>query len=234
MCLRLNFVVEGQTEERFVNTVLRDHFANQSIVTAAHCVTTKRDRRAEHLRHRGGLTTYAHARDDIRRWVQEDTSRNARFTTMFDLYGLPTDFPRYADAAEAPDPYLRVEILETALSEDIGDRRFIPYIQLHEFEALLFANPQRLDTQFPDCSSEIQQLVETAQELGSPELVDDGPSTAPSKRITAAIPEYGSRKASAGPIVVAKIGLPELRSQCRHFREWLRRLCAAFEGLRGS
>ena len=103
MCLRLNFVVEGQTEERFVNTVLRYHFADQSIATAAHCVTTRRDRRAKHLKHRGGLTTYAHARDDIRRLIQEDHSGNARFTTMFDLYGLPTDFPRYADAAEASD-----------------------------------------------------------------------------------------------------------------------------------
>ena len=227
MFLRLNFVVEGQTEETFVNTVLRNHFANQSIATAAHRVTTRRERRIEHLKHRGGLTTYAHARDDIRRWVRQDGGGDARFTTMFDLYGLPIDFPRYADAAAASDPYARVEILETALSEDIGDWRFIPYIQLHEFEALLFADPQQLDTQFPDCRSEIQLLVETAQRLGSPELVDDGPASAPSKRITAAIPEYGSRKSSAGPIVAAKIGLPILRSRCPHFREWLRRLTQA-------
>ena len=227
MYLRLHFIVEGQTEERFVNTVLRDHFADQSIVAVAHCVTTRRERRTEHLRHRGGLATYKHARDDIHRWVQEDSNRNARFTTMFDLYGLPTDFPRYADAAEVSDPYARVEILGTAMREAIGDRRFIPYIQLHEFEALLFANPQKLDTQFLDRPSALQQLVETAKELGSPELVDDGPTAAPSKRITAAIPEYESRKASAGPIVAAKIGLPELQSQCRHFREWLERLTAA-------
>ena len=218
MCVRLNFIVEGQTEERFVNTVLRDHFADQSVVAVAHCVTTRRDHRAKHLKHRGGLTTYRHARDDIHRWLQEDSSGNARFTTMFDLYGLPTDFPRYADAARVSDPYERVEILETALSEAIGDRRFIPYIQLHEFEALLFADPQQLETQFLDRPSEIQQLIETAKRLGSPELVDDGPTTAPSKRITAAIPDYRSRKASAGPIVAAKIGLQVLQSQCRHFR----------------
>ena len=145
---------------------------------------------------------------------------------MFDLYGLPTDFPRYADAAEVSDPYARVEILEAAMSESIGDIRFIPYIQLHEFEALLFTDPQKLDTQFLDCQSALLQLVETARTLGPPELVDDGPTTAPSKRITAVIPEYASRKASAGPIVAAKIGLPELQSQCRHFREWLERLTA--------
>lgn len=59
MSFRLNFIVEGRTEERFVNMVLRDHFADQSILTAAHCVTTRRHRRAHHLRHRGGLTTYS-------------------------------------------------------------------------------------------------------------------------------------------------------------------------------
>lgn len=63
MGLRLNFIVEGQTEERFVNMVLRNHFAVQSIVAVAHCVTTRRDRRARHVKYRGGLTTYRHARD---------------------------------------------------------------------------------------------------------------------------------------------------------------------------
>ena len=227
MCLRLNFIVEGQTEERFVNTVLSSHFANQSIVAVAHCVTTRRDRRARHIKYRGGLTTYRHAHDDIRRWVREDGSANARFTTMFDLYGLPTDFPGYADAARESEPYARVEILETALSKAIGDRRFVPYIQLHEFEALLFSDLEKLGTQFPERLAEIQRLVETATVPGSPELVNDGSTTAPSKRITAAIPEYASRKASAGPIVAAKIGLPVLQSRCWHFREWIERLAGA-------
>jgi len=228
MSLRLNFIVEGQTEERFVNIVLRDYFADRSVVAAARCVTTRRHRRAHHLRHRGGLTTYRHALDDIRRWMRGDRSGSARFTTMFDLYGLPTDFPRYPAAAEVSDPYARVEILEEALGEAVGDGRFIPYIQLHEFEALLFSDPQKLDTQFPDHGSEIRGLVKTATGFRSPELVDDGPTTAPSKRIAAAIPEYARRKASAGPIVAAKIGLPVLQSRCRHSRRLFRPLADAW------
>ena len=224
MYLRLHFVVEGQTEETFANTVLREHFAHQEIVTAAHCVTTRRQRGATY---RGGLVTYRHARDDIRRWAAEDQNRDARFTTMFDLYRLPNDFPGHAAAAKAADPYARVDILEAALREDIGDWRFIPYIQLHEFEALLFADPQRLDTQFPDRPSAIRRLVATAEQFDSPELVNDEPTTAPSKRIMAELPEYAGRKASAGPIVARQIGLPTLQSKCRHFREWLERLTAA-------
>ena len=86
----------------------------------------------QHLKHRGGLTTFKHARGDIHRWLHEDSSGNARFTTMFDLYGLPADFPRYAAAAKVSDPYERIEILETALSEAIGDRRFIPHIGVND------------------------------------------------------------------------------------------------------
>ena len=60
---------------------------------------------------------------------------------MFDLYALPADFPGYAEARREVDPYGKVRILEDALGNDIADRRFIPYIQLHEFEALILADP---------------------------------------------------------------------------------------------
>ena len=114
--------------------------------------------------------------------------------------------------------------MEDALSGEISDSRFIPYIQLHEFEALLLSNPQKLDSQFFDRSAEIQRLVEMVSEFDSPELVNDGDDTAPSKRITDEIPEYEKTKASAGPIVAEKIGLSTLRSTCEHFGKWLGRL----------
>ncbi len=56
---RINFIVEGQTEEVFVNTVLQSYFAPLSISTAARCITTQQNRRAPHIMHRGGLSTYA-------------------------------------------------------------------------------------------------------------------------------------------------------------------------------
>lgn len=73
------------------------------------------------------------ARGDIRQWLKEDGASDARFTIMFDLYGLPTDFPGYEDAKGESDPHRRVSALEQALGRDISDPRFIPYLQLHEF-----------------------------------------------------------------------------------------------------
>ena len=221
MSIRLNFTVEGQTEETFINRLLKPHLAYRSVWASARCVLTGRKRRVEH---RGGMTTYQHARNDIARWMLEDQNPDARFTTMFDLYALPSDFPGYQDSLNASDPYGRVSVLEDALREDLDDRRFIPYIQLHEFETLLLADPQKLDSQFYDRELEIENLVKIVCEFTSPELIDDGPDTAPSKRIIAEIPEYDGMKVSAGPIVAERIGLPTLRAKCEHFSGWLDRL----------
>ena len=221
MAVRLHFIVEGQTEETFVNRTLCPHLANLSIWVRARCVMTSRKRG---VRHRGGIRNYAQAKRDINAWMMEDQNPDARFTTMFDLYGLPRDFPGFQDAARRPDPYERVSILEDALSEGISDSRFIPYLQLHEFETLLLSDPQKLDSQFYDRSVGIRRLVEVASDFESPERINDGINTAPSKRIADEIPEYGRMKASAGPIVAEKIGLPTLRLKCEHFGDWLGKL----------
>ncbi len=221
MNMRLNFIVEGQTEETFVNQVLRPHLETFSILCSTRCVMTSRKRG---VKHRGGITNYDLPMKDINAWMREDKNPDVRFTTMFDLYGLPQDFPGYGDAAGLTDAYERVGVLEDALSEDISDPRFVPYIQLHEFEALLFSDPRKLETQFDDRDDEVNRLVMTASAFDSPELIDDGKDTSPSKRLIGEIPEYGRMKASAGPIVAGKIGLSVLRSKCKHFGAWLERL----------
>ena len=156
--------------------------------------------------------------------TKQEQSDGVRFTTMFDLYQLPNDFPGYEDAALHADPYLRVEALEDALANDISDPRLIPYIQLHEFEALLLSDPGKLKSQFDGSADAIARLATMAARFPSPEHINDGSTTAPSKRIISALPEYDGRKASAGPIVAEKIGLPTLRSKCAHFAEWLGKL----------
>ena len=219
MAIRLHFIVEGQTEETFANKLLGPHLEEFSVWLKARCVTTKRERG---LKYRGGVANYAQAKNDINDWLRQDQSSDARFTTMFDLYALPNDFPGYADAAGASSPYDRVRILEDALRHDISDWRFIPYIQLHEFEALLLSNPQKLESLFYERSAEIYKLIAMAGQFASPELINDGVNTAPSKQIVTEIPRY--KKAYAGPSVAESIGLPTLRSKCEHFGAWLGRL----------
>lgn len=192
--LRLHITAEGQTEERFVKEVLAPHLGEHGVWADARCVLTSKEKRAG-VEYRGGFrrsTPYRTVKADICAWMKEDQGSDAFFTTMFDLYALPNDFPGYAQASRESDPYDRVSHLENALQEDItnelNDRRFVPYVQLHEFEALVLADPQKLDCEFLEHGKPIRRLVEMLSEVGgNPELIDDGEETAPSKRIVSEI-----------------------------------------------
>lgn len=215
--IRLHITAEGQTEQRFAKMVLAPHLCPFQITVDARCVLTSRNKR-QGKEYRGGLVSYAKAKEDIQRWLKEDNHPECRFTTMFDLYALPQDFPGYGEAQKLSDAYQKVAMLEARLKEDIGDERFLPYIQLHEFEALILADPQQLDWEYLEHDAAIAGLISMVGDE-NPELINNSPETAPSKRILAAIPEYD--KATAGPAVAEKIGIPTLREKCSHFREWL-------------
>ena len=217
--IRLHVTAEGQTEKKFVDVLLAPHLAQYGVYADARCVLTSKDRRAA-KEYRGGLVSYQKALADIETWMKEDGSTDCRFTTMFDLYALPSDFPDYAGSKQF-EPYARVAALEKAFKSAIHDHRFLPYLQIHEFEALLLADPAKLDWEYLEYERAIRNLIDMVNEQ-NPELIDDGPETAPSKRILREIPEYD--KATAGVSVAAYIGLPTLRKNCRHFDEWVTQL----------
>lgn len=219
--IRLNIIAEGQTEETFVNQVLREPLSAIEIFVSVRCVETSRDKKRRQI-YRGGLLEYDKARKDLLRWMKEDQKPDAWFTTMFDLYKLPKEFPDFETAMKQVNPMNRVVALETAFSKDISHQRFLPYIQLHEFEALLLADPSKFDWEFLEHEEAIKRLIALSASYKSPELIDDGVDTAPSKRIIKEIPEYQGLKASVGPLVASKIGLSVLRDKCPHFDSWLK------------
>lgn len=220
--VRLHITAEGQAEEGFVKFVITNHLGYHSVSTDVRLVFSGRRRRKTF---RGGmLASYQRIRNDMMRWMKEDHNPDARFTTLFDLYALPHDFPGFDAAKHHTDPYLRIAELENALAVDIGDNRFVPYIQLHEFEALLLADPVHFGGQFPESGNKIDALVSLSAGFKSRELINDGKTTAPSKRIIAVIPEYEGSKASAGPSIAKSIGLAKMRAKCPRFNEWVTKL----------
>ncbi len=138
---RVNVIVEGQTEETFVRDLLAHEFGFKNIFFIARCIETSRKKSRKF---RGGLLNYPKTKNDIVRWLKQDDT--AIVTTMFDFYGLPDDFPGMNELAKFSSPYDIVNHLELELKKDIdfGDR-FIPYIQLHEFEGLLFSDIEKID-----------------------------------------------------------------------------------------
>src|SRR5262249_30688110 len=152
----------------------------------------------------------------------EDRSADARFSMMVDLYSLPDDFPGYPAGRALADPYERAYYLEQALAQELSDPRFLPYLQVHEFEALVLSAPQQIGLLIEGRGREIQDLIEECQDFPNPERINDGQHTHPKARIQKHLPEYDENV--HGPLITEVIGLPTLRVQCPHFGEWLARL----------
>ena len=164
-------------------------------------------------------------RDDIlRKIAQEQGKADVYFTTMIDLYAIDTNSPGFVEAEKLRHlPEKRVEALEQAFAADIAYWRFIPYIQLHEYEAYLFSDPTQFRLYYPRHEHAIKNLLSVAN-AHAPERINDGPTTAPSKRIIAQLPGYERAKTVVGPEVAELIGLEVIRSKCPHFAAWLTRL----------
>jgi hypothetical protein len=219
--LWLYIVVEGQTEQTFVDTVLGPHLLAQGIIASGKLVA----RRRGGVFYRGGVTNFPPVANTIRNLTKEHSRRaGVFFSTMLDLYKYPTDAPGWEEAKSLAPPRRRAEHLQAALGEHISDPRFVPYIQLHEYEALLFTDPKCLELHFPNHSDAIQRLMAVAGQFSSPEDINDSEQTAPSKRIMVELPGYEDLKTTAGPQTAELIGLPAIRAKCPHFNAWVERL----------
>jgi hypothetical protein len=154
---------------------------------------------------------------------------------MFDYYAMPESWPGRAES-KTLHWQQRASCVETAILQDItatlgnnfNPEQLIPYVQLHEFEALVFSEVKTMAAVVAPLHSSnsekalIQKFQAILDEKGFPEAINDSYSTCPSRRIQAIVNGY--RKRSNGPIITQKIGLPTLRERCQHFAEWVLKL----------
>jgi hypothetical protein len=218
--VRLHLLVEGQTELEFANKVLTPHLAASGVYLAAQAVETSR--RAEGGKRSGG-GYWRKWRADLERLTKSMPGSDVRFSTLFDLYRLPEDFPGISELLSVRDTVRRAELAERGIAEAVGDRRLIPYVQRHEFEALVLTALEELRS-IVDHPQDRVGLEALVREVGgaAPEDINDGPLSAPSKRLLRAVPSY--QKPLHGPLVLQEAGLQKVRSRCERFSAWLERL----------
>ncbi|MDX9709435.1 MAG: DUF4276 family protein [Trichloromonas sp.] len=216
--LRLYITTEGQAERKFADDVLRPHLAAFNIEVKTRVVLTNRK-----LGKRGGILDFDKIRDDLWRLMREDRQPEARFTTMVDLYALPGEFPGWLEAQRKSLPEERVAVLEAAFLVEMGDARFLPYIQLHEFEALHYCDLSQLQRRIEGSERAFAALAKEVHGL-APEEINEGATTAPSKRIIKHVAIYEKLKVRVGAPAASAIGLPALRSKCPHFNRWIGQL----------
>jgi len=207
--VRVHVLVEGQTEEMFVKEVLLPHFNGLELYLTPWLA-------GKH----GGIGRYERDRGDLLKRLKQD--RSAFCTMMVDYYGMPTSWPERETAAGDP------EVIEQAILADISNAmgrgfdpaRFIPYVQMHEFEALLFSDPKALADGLASVDEATVRAIR--DQVATPEEIDDDPQTAPSKRIERLDSSY--QKVNDGILIAQRIGLNVMREECPHFHEWIQRL----------
>lgn len=226
----LTILCEGPTENNFATKVLKPFFCPQNIYVKTVILTTSRKKCAT-----GGMISHQQVLNDLSRIfasIRPNGSETNIVTTMFDFYALPNDFAGYAEAMRQNEARTKVDMLEQALWTEIGRRNFIPYIQLHEFEALLFSDIMALQIDYPNSIKEIEKLKSQTDTIGDPELINQHPETAPSKRIISCLrSKYRYNKVRSGESITSAITLPVLRERCAHFNEWINRIISLSDQL---
>lgn len=212
---RLYIVVEGQTEELFVNRFLAPYLsASQQL----HSVTPIAIHRGQGAR--GGMVNYECLRRDVLRLLRE---RDAPIvSTLIDFFRCP-ETPGKDIWGKATNHLQEVELREKEIGQDIANEHFIPYIQLHEFEALLFSS----DASFGDLFSEkeAKELSKVVAQYPNPEEINTTPEGAPSKRLQAIVSDY--RKTVHVHLIAEAIGIEVILERCPRFRTWVERLIRA-------
>jgi hypothetical protein len=210
-------LVEGQTEELFVKTVLQPYlWSRTSLWVIPTILVTKVVKSGTNFK--GGVSSYAQVHRDVHKLLQD--AGVAVITTLIDYYALPGDFPGMSTRPSGTAGQ-RVAHVQSAFGAAIGDPRFVPFFMLHEFEALLFCDlGDHRAWVYQD--GNIEQLRSVRQAVASPEDINEGYDTAPSRRVLSAFPGY--QKTFHGLLAVMDIGIENMRVQCPHFHEWLSRL----------
>jgi hypothetical protein len=219
---RLYLTVEGQTEAAFASRVLVPHLARFNVFLNPPRFTGLHRRRRGRIPQGGLLHTFRHALADMQTWLKEDKSGDARFSMMVDLYSLPDDFPGYVAGMARPTGKEKADALQHSLAGSIVDPRFIPYLQCHEFEALVLADPARMGTLYDVSQAEMDALCQECGAFATPEEINLGQHSHPKHRIMRRVQDYDHNV--AGPLLAEDIGLENLRARCPHFGEWLTRL----------
>ena len=218
---RVLMLVEGPTEDRFVKDILRPYLQTRGITPIPTILTTKKVKSGPDFK--GGVSSFQQVENDLRRLFHDTNA--ALITTMFDYYGFPRNFPGWNEVVSRR-PHERVAELEEAINRRVNHNRFRAHLMLHEYEAMLFSNPDSIATVL-NAPRAADRLREIRMQFADPEEIDDGRDTAPSKRLVRLLPEY--RKRVHGPLIVDRIGLDRVRSECPHFNAWVGMLAAIGE-----
>jgi len=208
-------LVEGSTEKIFIADILVPYLAARGVFMRPIIISKPGQK--------GGDVKFDRVKNDIELHLKQ---RSDTYLTLFvDYYGINKDWPGLEEAKKQTTPKRKAERINRATKARVNElyrdwdseRRFIPYVSMHEFEALLFSEPQKLAERLNVSKSKIDRIL---SDCGEPENIDDSPQTAPSKRLEDLSDRF--KKTSTGITIAKAIGLTKIRERCPIFTNWLR------------
>lgn len=211
---RLIIICEGETEQEFCKDVLYNYLQKKDIYIETPLIKKSL----------GGIVPWESLKRQINLHLNEDVC----VSMLIDYYGIHDihKFPKWEESKSIVNKIERTSFLESAMSDEFEDRvkhRFIPYIQLHEFEGLLFNNIEAFTSNIPlNEIISLRELESTINSNANPEMINDGKTTAPSKRLARLISGYN--KIVYGAILAEAIGLERLRAKSVRFNGWIQKL----------
>ncbi len=221
-------VVEGYSESGFLSYFLGPHLGELGVDLTVKIVGEGNSK--------GGMKfrTFEQTCSELVRHLKD--RRRPHVTTFFDYYGLPTSEAKgwaFIESAKSQGAVRGVEVIQQKFASAISaalDRsdyaeRFFPYVQLHELEALFYAEPETL-AETLGVPTLAASFAKTVAQCGSCEEIDDDPRTAPSKRLQRLFPGYmkGRSDAAHAPRLARRLNLATVRRACPRFDAWLIRL----------
>lgn len=213
---RIIIICEGPTEREFCNTILAPYFAPLGIYLNAPLIKHSH----------GGIVPWSLLQRQIN--IHLCSERNAHVTTLIDYYGITKGhgFPNWVETQGISDANKRVALLEQGMMDGFDDKlcsRFIPYIQLHEFEGLLFSNIDVFERVIPkEDLVGIEELRQTVETFDNPEMINNSRETSPSHRLERIVRGY--EKVVYGNYLAEAIGLNRIRERCPRFNHWIESL----------
>lgn len=221
--IEIHIIVEGKTEQIFVRDVLAPYMAGQAIYLRAI--------RIGKPGHKGGDVRFQRALNDIKELLAQRP--DTYVSTMFDYFRIDNNWPGKNKLDQKINSGIKLSAREKAttleqatlmelkihLADSEIEKRFIPYIEMHEFEGLLFSDAEILAEKI---KVDVRVIDTILAEYSTPEDINSSPFKAPSKRLEKILLSYD--KVIMGKAIAEAIGINKIRQECTNFDCWLKRM----------
>ncbi len=204
-------IVEGPTERKFIADILAPYLWIKEIYLTPIEVGK--------VGQKGGDVSFKRVTQNLK--ALKSANIDTYMTLFVDYYGVDKQWPGYQESLLQSTIESKAAMVNSttkaAVNKLYPQMQFIPYVAMHEFEALLFSDTEKLAEGIHISSTQVADILAP---YNSPEEINNSEATAPSKRLDSLV---GGKflKTTSGIAIARNIGVDIIRDKCKIFNQWL-------------